>query len=107
MSYGRAHHALTPPILPDALGNVRAGTIEAVERNGNVLVELGAVVCGAVAKTVDNLPRDAVGILFRLNEEWRNRADEDSFCHAAFAVLRDITSDLATACRMPDVDSIS
>ena len=85
---------------------VRAGPIEPVERHRDVLVELRAMVRRAVANAVDDFLRHAVGILFRLHEQRRNRADEHRLFHAALAVPRDIARDFAAAGRVADVDRV-
>src|SRR4029077_14300202 len=79
LSLDATHHVLAPPIVANALRNFRAGTIEAVKRNGDVLIELGAMVTGAIAKLVEHLHGKAIGIFVGLDQLRRNRADEDGF----------------------------
>ncbi len=101
-----AHHALPPPVFADPLGYRRARTIETVERNRDVLVKLRAMVRRAVADAVDHFLWNTVGILFRLHEQRRNRADEDRLCHAPLAMPGDIARHLAAAGRVADVHGV-
>ena len=82
----RAHHSLPPPVLANPLRNDRAGTIESVERYRDVLVKLRSMVCRSVANFVHDLLWHAVGVLVRLHERRRNRADEHRLCDPALAV---------------------
>src|ERR1700733_6937109 len=101
-----AHHSLPPPVFLDSLGDNRARAVEAVERNGDVFVELGTMIRSAVAETVDDLLRDAIRVPVRLHECRGDGADEDSLCYPAFAVLSNIASHLAAAGGVSDVDGV-
>jgi hypothetical protein len=101
-----SHHSLSPPIVADALGYFGARPIESVERYRDVFVELGSVVCCAVAKAIDDLSRDAIGIPFRLDEQRRNGADEDSLFNETFAVPCNVAGDFAAARLVANMDGV-
>jgi len=73
MGLGPAHHALTPPILDDALERLRARPIEPVERGGgDIAIKLGAIVSQAFAKSIEHLDRKTVRVIRRLHHDRRH-----------------------------------
>src|ERR1700722_14382844 len=101
-----SHHSLSPPILSNSFGYRRARPVESVEWHRDVFVELGSMICGAVADAIDDFLRNAVGVPLRHHEGRRDRADEDLLCHTALTVPGDIARRLDAARGVTDVDDI-
>src|SRR3546814_10080430 len=70
------HHALQPEEFPDAFRHGGAITVVAVEGDGQVLEELGAVVECALADAVKHFHRQTVGVGCRLQHQRRHRSEE-------------------------------
>ena len=64
-----SHHSLKPPLLPDAFGNLGAGAVVAVEREGNVPVKLRTILQIRGSKTVEDRNGRASGIFVRLQHQ--------------------------------------
>ena len=64
------------------------------------------MVSGAVAKLVEDFHGKAIGILLRLDQEWRDGADEYCFFNSSLAVFRDVASYLAATGGMADVNRV-
>ena len=94
---GGTHHALTPPVFANPLRDDCTRTIEAIERDRDVLVKLRAMVCRSVADAVDHFLRNSIGVGGRLHKGRRYRADENRFDDASCSVARDIASDFSAA----------
>jgi hypothetical protein len=100
------HHALEPERLADALGDLRARAVVAVERQAQFLPELRPIGEHGGPELVEGLDRRAAGVGRRLEHEWRDRADEHGLGHAGGAVPADVARDLAAAGGMADVDRV-
>src|SRR3712207_9505057 len=68
LSLDATHHALKPEGLAQALVDLRALAVEAVERHGEVLEELRAIAGGVLADAVEDLDRCAFRIGVRSEE---------------------------------------
>src|SRR5882724_6183397 len=101
-----AEHALKPEGIPQALGDLGAGTVGSEEWGAEVLQELRAVGEGGGAELIEGLDRGAAGIGGRLEHERRNRADQHGLGHPLGAVATDVPGDLSTPGRMPDVNGV-
>src|SRR5262249_28921943 len=66
------HHPLAPERLTNALGDIRAGPVVAVEGHAEVLPELRAVGDDVGAQLVEHLDRQAAGIGGRLQHDRRD-----------------------------------
>src|SRR5260370_33000796 len=80
VSFDSTHHSLQPPMLPNAFRNLRAWTVVAIERKGNVLVELRPVSSDPGADAIERFHRQAARIRSRFQHEGRYSADQDSLC---------------------------
>src|ERR1700677_267027 len=101
-----AHHALPPPVVAYGLGDFGAGSVESVERHGEVLEKLGPMVRCAVADPIEYFDGNAAWIFLRLDHDGWYGADQYRLGHATLAMACDITGDFATAGGMTDVDGI-
>src|SRR5580692_1579007 len=76
MGFDPAHHALTPPVVPYALRNGGSWPVVAVERKRDVLVELGSILCCALANLIENFDRRSARVLVGFDHDWWNSADQ-------------------------------
>src|SRR3546814_7003635 len=78
---GAADHALPPPFLDQALADLRAVAVEAIERaRGDIEVELRPVLGQCLAEPVEHLDGKTAGVAGLLHHDWRNCADENQLC---------------------------
>ena len=96
-----------PEVFAQALVARHAVAIEAVERHGQVVEELRAVLGGAVADAVEHRQRRAVRIGVGLQHQRRHRADQHDLRDAGRAVAAEIVRHLAAPGRMADQDQIA
>src|SRR5437899_8196782 len=99
-------HPLEPERIAQALRDLRAWPVGAVERCAEILEELRAVVEDASADLVERLHRQAAGIGGRLQHQGRHRADQHGLSHALRAVAADIAGNFAAACGVADMDRV-
>src|SRR5215470_6713879 len=65
-----SHHSLAPPVVDQTLRNLRAGTVEAVERaRWQVDIKLRAVGSKRYAQPVERLDGRTTGVLVRLDHD--------------------------------------
>src|ERR1700733_8853415 len=107
MGFDPAHHAPTPPVVPYALRNGGSWPVVAVERKRDVLVELGSILCCAVANLIENFDRRSAQVLVGFDHDWWNSADQHCLRDSPLTVLRHIPSDFSTSGRMPNVNRVS
>src|SRR5262249_50853000 len=105
---GATHHCLAPPVVDHALRDFRAGSVVTVEGPArDIEVELCTIGGKLLAKTVERLDWRTARIARRLHHDRRHSADEHQLGDAAFAVAGEVSSCLAAAGRMADVDSVA
>mgnify|MGYP000229951271 CR=1 FL=1 len=105
-----AHHALPPPVVDDALIDLRPVTVVAVERPGrHIEIELRAVGDQRGAEAVEHLDRQAARIGGGLHHDRRHRPDHHQLGDPAglLAVLGDIVQRLAAAGGVADMDRVA
>src|SRR5881392_2185341 len=101
------HHSLAPPIPDDTLVRFRAGPVVTVEWSSrHIVIELRALGGDLRLESVKHFLRQSAWIVFRLYHQWRHRSDHHRFCHAAFAVARQIMDYFASASRVADMHGI-
>ena len=86
--------------------NFRARPVGAVEWRAEILEKLRAVGEDAGAETVEDLHRQAPGIILGLQHERRHRADQHGLGHPLGAVAADIAGNFTAAGGMPDVNRL-
>src|SRR5580704_17366721 len=106
VGFDPAHHALTPPVVPYALGNDGSWPVVTVERKRDVLVELGSILRCALANLIEDFDRRSARVLVRFDHDWRNSADQHRLRDSPLAVLRHITGNFSTAGRMANVNRV-
>ena len=99
-------HPLQPEGVAQALRDLRARPVGAVERGAEVLEELRAVGQDGGADLVEDLDRQAAGIGGRLQHQRRDRADQHGLGDALRAVAADVAGDFAAAGGVADVDRV-
>src|SRR5262249_5918372 len=72
-----AYHALEPPLPPNAVRDIRARTVVAVERKREVLVKLRPIFHILSSQVVEHFDRRALRVLVSLYHERRYCADEN------------------------------
>jgi hypothetical protein len=102
-----ARHALHPPVLADAFGDLRAGAVVAVERQRDVAVELGAIAGDAGAQAVEHVDRQPARVGRRPEHERRHGTDQHGRRGALRAVAAEVVRHLAAAGRVADVDRVA
>src|SRR5213080_3947533 len=101
-----SHHALQPPVLPDAFRNLGAWPIVAVERERYVPIKLRPIRHKLSSQVVEDRDRQANRILVRLHHERRHRADEHGHGHAFCTMPPDVASDFSATGGMAHMDYI-
>src|ERR1022692_2824057 len=97
-----ALHGPKPECVPNALADLRARSVGAEERRGEILEELRAVGGDAGADGIKLLERQAGRIGMHLEDQWRHRAHQYNPGDAFGAVASDIAGDFPSAGRVPD-----
>ena len=97
-----ALHALKPERVADALADLRARPVGAVERRCEVREELRTVGGNAGADAVEHLERQAAGIGVRLEHQRHHRAHQHGLGDAPGAVASDVAGNLSAAGRVAD-----
>src|SRR5258706_3671520 len=99
-------HALEPERVTEALGDLGARPIGAVERRSQIFEELRAVGEDVGPDLVERLHRQPAGIGGRSQHQRRHRADEDGLRHSLRAVTSEVARNLAAARGVADVDRV-
>src|SRR5580698_7711951 len=101
-----SHHALEPPLLPDAFRYLCARPVVAVERKSDVLVKLWPILYIRGSQAVEHLDGGTRGILVGLHHERRHGADEHGHGNTLGTVTANITRHLPTAGGVADMDCV-
>src|ERR1700751_4329635 len=107
MGLDSTHHSLTPPVVTNALRNSGSWPVVTIERKGDVLIELGSILCCALANLIEDLDRRSARVLVGFDHDWWNSADQHCLRDSSLAVLRYIPSNFSTSGRMPNVNGVS
>lgn len=102
-----AHHALAPPVVDQALRDLCARAVEAVEGSRRyVAEELRAILEKRGTEAIEDLDRRTLRILRGLDHDGRNGADQYDLCDSTAAVPRSVARGLSAASRMPNMNRI-
>src|SRR6516164_8916193 len=95
-----ALHAPQPELIEDALRDFRSGPVGAIKLNGEVLVELRAVLYETRAERIEHIQGQPLRILRSLYHEGGHRGDQYDFRHPFGSVATYVARNLATAGRV-------
>ncbi len=90
-------HAPEPELVEQALRDLGAGPVGAVERNCEILVELRAVLDEARTHAVEHLDGQPLGIGGGLQHERWHRGDQDGLGDSARSVAADVARDFSAS----------
>lgn len=91
-------HALQPPRVNHALGNIGAGAIEAKEwATGDILEELGTISKKARPETVEYFFGQTTWVCIGFDHQGRNGGDKHGFGDAPGAMSADLTGNFASS----------
>src|SRR5262249_32976796 len=96
-------YALQPEGFAHPFRDFRAGAVVTVERQAQILPELGAVGNNAGAQLVEYLDRRSTRIGRRLEHERRYGGNQHGLGHTLRAVAGDVAGDLAAASGVTDM----
>ena len=104
---GAAHHALAPPVADEALRDLRAWPVEAVEGpGGDIEEELRPVRRQRRPQPVEGLDGLAARVRRRFQHDRRDRTDQHRLGRAAFPVTGHVARHLAAAGGVADMDRV-
>src|SRR5215218_2367530 len=106
MGFDGSHHALAPPIIPNALRYFSPLPVIPVKRYGKVSKILMSLCCGIQAYFIKYRNWNSFGIGIGFYHDWSDGTYKYCHRHTALSVLSHITDRFTTTCGMTYMNGI-